>query len=1228
MARFYRFSVFCLLLLLSRGLTAQAQTNQGIVPDSTELRVLRQFYYATGGDNWYNHIGWPTTPAAWQAATIAAADDWSGIIVEGGDVIFLAIEYNHLTGTIPAALGRLSALQSLDFRGNYLLGGTIPAELGQLSLLQDLDFSITGFSGTIPAELGQLSALRTLSLSGTQLSGTIPEALGQLRELQDLDLSSNQLTGIIPVALGQLNALQYLVLTNNRLTGPIPTALGQLSALQSLSLSLNQLSGTIPATLGQLNALQYLVLSSNQLNGAIPVELSQLSALQSLSLDHNQLTGSIPSVLSRLNVLSRLDFNSNQLTGTIPATLGQLSKLKYLIFSSNQLSGTIPVELSQLSALQGLYFDRNLFNFKSLESLFTSSGLITHALLGYSPQNTPPGTDTTTYTTGQPLALTRSLGGRHTHCQWQRQAADNSWQNLAGQTDSVYRLPAADVAAQGLYRVQATNDWVTNLTLTSKPVYAKAKKGKVAYLPPNNPSDDLNRNWTLTRRFDADGNVVGESKQFLDELGRPTQAQTRNLTAKHVLASQTIYGSGGVAVLSTLPAPIDNQAFRYKEHFATAGGQDYGPANFENGKASQPDPLDEATPGTLGYYYSQNNLWEPTTPATHNPYSLTEPGDGPSGGLRRAAGPGDELAMGKGHEARARQLPLLNELTHYLSLRGQFVPTAAGATLAYRGTKSVSVDANGRETVAFADQDGQVLAACLSGPQYPGLTLTGSLSASPGPSGPPRYQDIHVPAAGSATLTLTGGGTVSVRNLITGQESQSSGAATLTLAPGFYRLLSLSGAQSFSYLARYGEFSYSYYDDADRAVAAVAPRGTATATAGQLPQFVTRNVYSGVGTLLSTTSPDEGTTQYVYARDGRIRFSQSARQKLESKFSYSNYDAVGRVVESGEYGGGGRVFESQLTDAPASNGILGLVEDRTPGGGLSASNCTQRNLVQYDLPAADAPRPQEFVLGAVARTSNAATTTWYSYDALGRLAWLAQALPGVGTKIVDYTYDFNGNVLEVAYQKGQPDAFYHHYQYDADQRLLAVATSPDGLAKTPQARYDYYLHGPLKRTELAGNLQGIDYAYTVQGWLKSINSAARGLDPGQDAPRANSFYKDLFGLTLDYFAGDYRSAAYRPAAPAVAGVPTRYDGLVRAAGWFAASSPEQRLHSYEYDAKSQLTEAHYGTVTGNVFAAGRRGRARPGGRPAPLRRPRQPEPPAPHQPGRRRHRRLHLPVPR
>ena len=891
-----------------------------------------------------------------------------------------------------------------------------------------------------------------------------------------------------------------------------------------------------------------------------------------------------------------------------------------------------------------------------------------------------------------------------------------------------------------------------------------------------------------------------------------------------------------------------------------------------------------------------------------------------------------------------------------------------------------------------------MLATCLSGSQYPGITVSGGVNAdqSTNPAGLPLYQDIHIPAAGDAAVTFTGSGSVSVRNLLTGAVMQVNSPATATLVPGFYRVLSLSQSQTFSYLARYGEFSYNYYDDARRLVASIAPRGTLpnnllvnpgfeqdpaytstitgwrsgganpgssyteaqggphtgqyygcqwnavssvytyqvvpnlpnglytlrawtrstggqqsttmlaqnyggakqevaippsasyqygpwilveitgiTVTNGQCevgfqstgaankwlyfddvefvrqadnlpPQFVTRNAYSGAGTLLGTESRDEGRTDYVYARDGRIRFSQSAQQRLDGKFSYSNYDGVGRVVESGEYTmatdrSQSTIFEPQLpyavtyeaeeastitaastaqnvpdfsgtgyvenmttngssgltftvnvpvagvysvdgryssgsssaeyrtmqvlvngaavgtaafpgtgswstwrtqstrltlqagqntiryfygngatgwinldyiqvkpatyeaeeagttgvtvdTDwagysgtgfigsitsqnnstvtfnvvAPApgsavldiryaaagleartmtltvngntrqirlpgtrtwdtwavqtepielvggnndirffygpsdnghinldyvqvrpqlANSVLTLLEERLPASGLEAGRCAQRNQVWYDMPVADVPlgRTQEFVLGAVAKTSNGTATTWYSYDELGRVTWLVQQLPGVGTKTVDYAYDFNGNVLEVAYQKGQADAFYHHYQYDADQRLSAVFTSPDGTTKTLQAHYDYYLHGPLKRTELAGNLQGIDYAYTVQGWLKSINSATRGLDSGQDAPKANGTYKDLFGLTLDYFAGDYTSKQFKPVSPTVAGIATRYDGLVRSASWSTPNSPDVRMNAFTYDGKSQLLQSDFGQLTGTAF---------------------------------------------
>jgi hypothetical protein len=48
-----------------------------------------------------------------------------------------------------------------------------------------------------------------------------------------------------------------------------------------------------------------------------------------------------------------------------------------------------------------------------------------------------------------------------------------------------------------------------------------------------------------------------------------------------------------------------------------------------------------------------------------------------------------------------------------------------------------------------------------------------------------------------------------------------------------------------------------------------------------------------------------------------------------------------------------------------------------------------------------------------------------------------------------------------------------------------------------EAYYAYYKHGPLARTILGQQqVQGVDYAYTLQGWLKGVNSMA--LDTARD----------------------------------------------------------------------------------------------------------------------------------
>ncbi|MGI4760326.1 MAG: hypothetical protein ACRYF0_06450 [Janthinobacterium lividum] len=1323
-AHAYRFPFFLLqsLLLLLTASFGWAQTlppREGLVADSTELRVLRQFYFATDGPQWSDHTNWL------HGTTLDSVATWRGVRVQDGDVVILAQYNNHLVGSLPASLGQLAGLQTLDLRANQL-GGTLPASLGQLSQLQLLWLANNMFQGDPPATLSQLTQLRDVRLDANafsslpaglfqwtqlnwfsaadnKLSGSLPSNWSQLSRLQGLDLARNKFNGTLPELLGQCTALQYLYLSDNQFSGQLPARWGQLTELHQFALARNQLTGTLPTTFTNLAQLYSLDLSYNLLDQALPAQLAGLRVLGNLDLSHNQLPGQLPAALGRLAHLEYVDLSYNQFNGPLPDSLGQGRTMRWLYLSHNQFDGVLPTSLAQLplyyliadhnnfsgpiprafqhfTQLGGLDLSYNqltgtvpdslqaaylVLNDNALDSL--SAGYAAHrwnsqllvdnnhlrqlpSFLGLADLNRlqvtaggnyldfaslepnwlpaqrgtpspgwslntnnllPPAGNTLSRRVGEAVTLNGRIGGAHNHYQWQ-QLVNGQWTNLPRQTEPDLRWAAVTVDEAGTYRTQVSNDWVLWTVLYSR---ALTLTIEATVLPPDNPDENRERNWTLERSFDGNGNEVAASKQFTDGLGRPTQAQARNAATQQVFAAQTIYNTGGQPVLQTMAAPINNQSFNYKEGFIQAGAQDYGPTHFEEGRASSPTPVDALTIGTLGYYYSQLNAAEPLTPITSYPYSLVEPYEGPLGGTRRAAGPGDELRMGKGREAKGRDFPLRKEFDSYLALRPQFVPGSPLTSLEYQGMKSVSVNADGRESIVVTNKEDQAIISCLSGAQYPALPVDGYISAE-GPTNAydpsaPVYQDIHLPAAGPQEVKLTmdpvykDGGRVLVVNLLTTDtisyalKPTTTGAAPeqrVTLAPGFYRLVSVTGTQRASYEAHYGNFSFTYYDDAGRVIATVAPKGLDVTPAGlgtsaTPPVFVTRNTYDTRGQLLATESNDEGRSEYVYALDGRIRFSQSALQRKAGRFSYSNYDEVGRVVESGEYTPGNLVFENHLTASPAATSVLqaSLLEDRTRTGGLAAANCAQRNQVWYDLPwdgsagslGTDSQlgsRRQEFVVGAVAKTQNENVTTWYSYDELGRVTWVVQDIAGVGVKTLDYTYDFSGNVLTVTYQKNRADSFYHYYSYDAAQRLTKVYTSPNGTTQTLQAEYSYYLHGPLKRVQVAGNLQGVDYTYTLQGALKAINHVDQKLEPGHDAPATNGVYKDLFALNLDYFSGDYRSKAIDAPLPTTgaASVPTRYDGTIQSATWRTGASADMHRVAYVYDEKSQLQNSRYG----------------------------------------------------
>jgi len=642
--------------------------------------------------------------------------------------------------------------------------------------------------------------------------------------------------------------------------------------------------------------------------------------------------------------------------------------------------------------------------------------------------------------------------------------------------------------------------------------------------------DDLN--WIHTKTYDgtSETNPVSESKSFFDQRGQSLQSQSKSFHEGQpvVFASLSLKDKYDRTVGGTLSAPILQSDFKYNSGLAiTSEGK---PLSYTDFEKPSPTPLATDQKGTLGNYYSIDNKWNETkVPTALRLYSRTDFYEDGTGEERRAAQPGDTHFIGSGREVLKGTFPVgnndtNNELSDYLDKRA--IALGVPDLPKIEGVQNVVRDENERYVVSISDKSGKVLMTARKGsPIATNYDFPSSITSDK----MAYFYVLGSVGSTSQTVTITGTSDYVLENTITNTPVTKLTTAlphVYTLNAGFYRVLPATGTVTVAYTHSFTDIAYQFYNDAGRLVVSVSPNGYEQWRRSTPIPFSdidkSTHTYNHQGWLLSMTEKDAGTTNYSYRKDGKIRFSQNAQQKDDEvnnrigkgRFSYTNYDDLGRPIESGEYIGTTLTYASLDPNAAQTEYALTDKKDwvRT----------------NYDYAASPAPvdgYTQGYVRGAVSWTENANTKTWYSYDEMGRVVWMAQK-PTITnfpyTFVTNYEYDFVGNVLKT-YTRARTggttptwqDAFYHHYEYDQNKRLQKVYTSKDGIKTTLQAEYIYYLHGPLKRVVLASNLQGIDFVYNIHGWLTQINHPDTNKDPGADG--TNGIRKDVFGLILEYY---------------------------------------------------------------------------------------------------------------
>jgi RHS repeat-associated protein len=751
---------------------------------------------------------------------------------------------------------------------------------------------------------------------------------------------------------------------------------------------------------------------------------------------------------------------------------------------------------------------------------------------------------------------------------------------------AIYRYQASDFYSDGISNFQTAA--ATPFALPQgMNIPLKALDPFLNYVPLN--SNALN--YTDSYIYDIKtGNEIGHTRNYFNDKGNISGSITQDYKNALFWGTETVYDSFGRKVRESFPS-------------VSCFGMDK--VNFISSPIIKSNFLDK--------YYGNNNIYEEyQATAEQAYYEVNYDKLNPANTINTVGG---NQINGDWKTGYTFTVPVAQEMYYVYGKDYYDGPIDSnGEEVITKFYKTVTVDPNGIENVVFSDGEKKTLAVARSGGpvSYPVLSLIGSQG----------YIDIHIPAGTSNGTFLGNSSDYTIYNLKTGDLMP----GITSLPPGnAYRVLAntppltnpvayitasgtvaaSNNALGVNYNVNYYDYSVNIYNKTGQLLKNIQPNGftlhnpivgqpgymSSTAT-----NFISSYTYDSLGKITQMTTPDQGTGRTAYRQDGQVRYSQSQIQ-YDTRVSYTNYDEFARPIESGQITG--------------SAGIWSLAVAAVDNLALIAGTKTDQLFTVYDFTDNNAsnslPIPAAYSLQILAPayiqhnlSNNVAVTyksdngttintiTWYSYNIYGRNEWVVQYIQGIGVKTIDYEYDYKGNVSKIIYQKNNVnERFTHRYTYDIDNSIKMVETSTSNNPFSIDAEYTYYKSGELKRVNVAQGAQGLDYVYTLGGALKSINhpSLSQAKDPGHDA-------NDFFGITLDYYDGDYKRLNNQGVNnfQTDAATGNDYVGNIKATRWanntldVSGGNTNPKAYQYSYNRNNWLKDAYFrnSSATGSI----------------------------------------------